>query len=98
MPCLLTELLTHVKLRILRDLKLIFSTYVNKQVYYSFQCFTIKFINKFLYNTELNDLRKIICLRKSEVSVDRISVCYIKNLAEHCLPCSCTNDDINMLP
>ena len=26
-------------------------------------------------NTELNDLRKIICLRKSEVSVERISFC-----------------------
>ena len=80
MPCLLTELLTHVKLRILRDLKLIFQylKYVNKQVYFPFQCFTIKFINKFLYNTELNDLRNFICLRKSEVSVDRISVCNIK--------------------
>ena len=28
-----------------------------------------------MYNTELNDLRKIILLRKSEVSVERISVC-----------------------
>ena len=28
--------------------------------------------------TELNDLKKIICLRKSDVSVERISVCYVK--------------------
>ena len=35
-------------------------------------------------NTELNDLVKIICLRKPEVSVERISVCNItENLAEH---------------
>ena len=35
-------------------------------------------------NTELNDLRKIICLRKFEVSVERISVCNVtSNLAEH---------------
>ena len=26
-------------------------------------------------NTELNDLRKNICLRKSEVTIERISVC-----------------------
>ena len=55
-----------------------------------------------MYNTEFNDLRKIICLRESEVSVDRISVCdVIKNLAEngiHCLPWSYTNDVIDMLP
>ena len=52
------------------------------------------------YNTELNDLRKIICLKKSEVSVERISVCNVtENLAEHgmhFLPCSYTNDDINV--
>ena len=50
--------------------------------------------------TELNDLRKIICLRKSEVSVERISVCnVIGNLVEHgihCLPYSYTIDIINM--
>ena len=54
-----------------------------------------------IYNTESNDLRKIICLRKSEVTVGRISVCnVIENLAEHgihCLPCSYTNDIMNML-
>ena len=54
------------------------------------------------YNTELNDLRKIICLRKPEVSVERISVSYVtENLAGHgihCLPCSFNNDIINMLP
>ena len=53
-------------------------------------------------NTKLNDLREIICLRKSEISVERISVCNdIENLAEHglqCLPCSYTNDVINLLP
>ena len=47
-------------------------------------------------NTELNDLRKIICLRKSEGSVKRFSVCdVIENLSERgmrCLPCSYTND------
>ena len=32
----------------------------------------------------INDLRKFICLRKSEVSVERISVCNVtENLAEH---------------
>ena len=30
--------------------------------------------------TELNNLRKIICLRKSEVSVERISVCSVMSL------------------
>ena len=50
---------------------------------------------------ELNDLIKIICLRKSEVPVERISLCnVIENLAEHgihCLLCSYTNDIIDML-
>ena len=54
------------------------------------------------YNTELNDLRKVICLRKSYVFVERITVCnVIENLAEigiHCLSSSCTNDVIKMLP
>ena len=52
-------------------------------------------------DTELNDSRKIICLRKSEVSVERISVCnVIENLVEygmHCLPCSYISYVINML-
>ena len=52
-------------------------------------------------NMGLNVLRKIICLRKSLVSVERISVCNdIENLAEHgihCLPCFYTNDVINMI-
>ena len=47
-----------------------------------------------VYNTELNDLRIIICLRKSEVSFERISVCKVtKNLTKHginCLPCQPT--------
>ena len=40
-------------------------------------------------STELNDLRKIICLRKFDVSIERISDC--ENVAEHgihCLPCA----------
>ena len=52
-------------------------------------------------NTELYDLEKIICLRKSEVSVKRNSNYNVtENLAEHgihCLPSS-TNDVIDMLP
>ena len=44
-------------------------------------------------NTEFNDLRKFICLKKYEVSVETITVCsVIENLAEHgiyCLPCFC---------
>ena len=44
--------------------------------------------------------RKNICLRKSEVSVERISVCnVIENLVEYgisCLPCSYTNGVIDM--
>ena len=48
-----------------------------------------------IINTELNDKRK------TEVSVERISVCnVIKNLAEHgirCLPCSDTTNVIAML-
>ena len=53
---------------------------------------------EFAHNIKLNDLRKIICLRKSETSLERISVCNVtENLAEHgirCLPCSYTNDDL----
>ena len=53
-------------------------------------------------NSKLNDLRKILCLKKSKVSVERILVCNaIENLAErgiHCLPCSYTNDAIDLLP
>ena len=52
-------------------------------------------------NRDLNYLRKIICLRKSEVSVERISVCNgIENFVKHgiqCLPCSYTDDVMNML-
>ena len=54
-----------------------------------------------IYNTELKDWRINICLRKSEVIVERISVCnVIKKLMEHgicCLPCSYTNDVIEQL-
>ena len=35
-------------------------------------------------NTELNDLRMIICVRKPEVFVERISVCFVnEKLVEH---------------
>ena len=35
-------------------------------------------------NTELNNLRKVICMRDSEVSVERILGCSgIEKLAEH---------------
>ena len=51
---------------------------------------------------ELNDLRIIICIQKSEISVERISVCNaIGKMAElgiHCLSCSDTNDVMNLLP
>ena len=43
-------------------------------------------------NAELNDLRKFIFMRKSEVSVERISACDVnENFVEHdihCLPWS----------
>ena len=42
---------------------------------------------------ELNALRRVICLRKSEATVERISVCnVIEKLMEHgmhCLPSGC---------
>ena len=48
------------------------------------------------------DLKTIICLRISEVIIERISVCkVIEKLMEHsihCLPCSYTNDIIDLLP
>ena len=53
------------------------------------------------YNMELNDLRIITCLRKYRVSVERISICNVEKMAKHgihCLPCSYTNDVINLLP
>ena len=47
-------------------------------------------------------MRIIICLRKSEVTIERISVCnVIENLMEHginCLPCSYTSGIIGLLP
>ena len=52
------------------------------------------------YNTELIELRKNY-LRKSVVSVGRISVCNVsEHLAEHgihCLPCSYTIDVIDTI-
>ena len=60
----------------------------------------VNYCMSFRKNVELNDLRKVNCLRKSEVSVERISVCNVnENLVEHgihCLPCSYTNDAIAM--
>ena len=47
-------------------------------------------------------IEKVICLRKSEVSVERISVCNVdENLAKHgihCQPCSYTNGVTDMSP
>ena len=47
------------------------------------------------------NLRMIIRLRKSEASVERVSVCnVIKNSAEHgihCLPCSNNNDITHLI-
>ena len=44
------------------------------------------------------DLRIIICLRKSEVAVEMISVCNVieklRGHVTHCLPCSYTYDVI----
>ena len=51
------------------------------------------------YYTELNDLRIIICWKKSEVSVEIISVCKVtEKLAKHVIQCLDTNDVINLLP
>ena len=57
----------------------------------------------FSYNTKLKYLTKFICFRKSKFSVERISVCNSENenLVEdgvYCLPCSCTNDVMDMFP
>ena len=56
-----------------------------------------------MVNTELNDLRIIIYLRKSEidvVTVERISVCNVtETLMEHgidCLPCFYTDCVIDL--
>ena len=62
---------------------------------------SINVIEIVLTNMELNDLRKIICLRKSSVSVERISVYNVTEVLMkngiHCLPCSYANDTINLL-
>ena len=58
--------------------------------------------SNFTDNTELNNLRIVICLRKSEITVERISVCnVIEKLMEngiHCLPCSHTNEVVDLYP
>ena len=60
----------------------------------------LAFLSAIGLNTQLKDLRKIICLRKSEVTVERISVCNVtEKMMEHgiqCLPCSCTTDVIDV--
>ena len=38
---------------------------------------------QFIQNKELNDLRIIICLRNSVVTVERISVCTVKKQLGH---------------
>ena len=54
----------------------------------------------YIFNTELNDLRKIICLRKSEDYILNKTVSDIsEKLVEHgihCLPCFYTNDVIDI--
>ena len=59
-------------------------------------------INVSTYNTKLSYLRKIICLRKSDIFVEKISVPNInENLAEYgkqCLPSIDANDVINLIP
>ena len=51
--------------------------------------------------TDLNDLRNIICLRKSAVSAKKNLVYNVtENMAKHgihCPPSSCTNDGTDML-
>ena len=48
---------------------------------------------------ELYDLRIIICWKKSEVSVESISVCNVtEKLAKHVIQCLDTNDVIKLLP
>ena len=51
------------------------------------------------YSKELNDLRKFICLRKSEVYVKKQFQMSLKKLTEHgmhCLPGSYTVDVIDL--
>ena len=53
-----------------------------------------------IQNTELNDLRKNICLRKYAVSIKRLCI-VIEKLAEHgihYMPCSRSRDVIYILP
>ena len=52
-----------------------------------------------MINTELNDLRKSICLRKSDLLLREFQ--FVMSLMEqgiHCLPCSYINDVIDLLP
>ena len=61
-----------------------------------------KNLDIFICNIKLSYLIKIICLRKSQVSAKRILVFnVIEKLAEHgihSLPCSYTNDIMDLLP
>ena len=56
---------------------------------------------RFVDNSQLNDVRTIICLRKFEVSVERISICnVIEKLADrgmHGLLCFYTDDVVDVL-
>ena len=59
--------------------------------------------NIFTFSTVLNDLRIIICLRKSKLILKEAQfvMTVIIKLIEHgihCLPCSYINDVINILP
>ena len=70
--------------------------------FFVFFFFAFLFVHIFMPKTELKELRKFFCLRKSEVSVENISVSNaIGNLVEHCIHClSCyySNDIIYLFP
>ena len=55
-----------------------------------------------IHNTKFNDLRIIIYLRRSGVTVERISVCNgtekFMEYGIYCLPCSYTKGVIDLLP
>ena len=51
----------------------------------------------FNFNKELNDLRIIICLGKSEGTVERISICYVIEKNDEAGHTLYTNDVINVL-
>ena len=87
-----------------------FSIYADTQVDSSVYVFgltqkcTLDVVSCRITLLKLTNLRihVIICLRKPEVTVERILVCnVIEQMMEHgidCFSCSYTNDVINMLP